>query len=133
VSLVLSKTETREEVKFNMELREIVSRFFTSDAAGAEADTRTTVQLYAQIHELKKQLKVLEGKARDHAIDLYEGYGLTALSGDEGVVTIAVIQGSKRLDTKAVRKLLTAEQLEEVTVQGKPSTRIQFTPKTEDK
>ncbi len=96
-----------------------------------ERDELKAVKLYARIRELKDEAKALEKEARDLAMDLYEGHGLTALSGPEGVVAITYCNGSTRLDPKKVREILTKEQIEEVSVVGDPTLRINFTPKKE--
>ena len=110
-----------------MNLRKKATDLLKTDVEKEEAEV---VALYSRIYELKAQIKEIETDARDRATDLYEGEGLAVITGDEGVVTVKVVKGSKRIDTKLVRKILTKEQIEEVTSVGADSMRFSFTAKS---
>jgi hypothetical protein len=58
---------------------------------------------------------------------LYDEHGLNIINGDEGVIMVSVVQGSRRLDADMARALLTPEQVEACTKQGDPTTKITFT------
>ncbi len=92
-----------------------------------EREAAEVVALYAKLKKLEKEAAELKAEARERATDLYEGYGMAVLQGDEGVVTIKVKKPAQRIDPKAVRKFLTPEQLEECTVLGKASLQMSFT------
>ena len=90
---------------------------------------RELVSKYAKIRELKEQLKVLEKPAKKEADELYKDYGISAVTGPEGIVAISEVAGSKRLDPKKVRELLNEDEVESCTVTGSPTIRAVFTPK----
>jgi hypothetical protein len=70
-------------------------------------------------------------EARDAAVAeakaIFEETGLEDLEGAEGKVQVIVTKGSRRLDLKQVRAILTANQVEDCTTVGKASSRVKFT------
>ncbi len=97
-----------------------------------EKEEAKVVRLYARMHELKAELKELSADAKERAMELYEEHGLTALSGPQGNVAIALTAGSERLDSKLIRALLSKEDLASVTTIGEESLRVSFTPRKGD-
>ena len=106
------------------ELRDRVREALDDETTAEEA---AVVAMYSRIAELKAELKQIEGDARERAIDLYEGYGLTVLQGEDGVVTIKKRAGGTRLDTKLVRKMLTKAQIDQVSVPTPATLVMSFT------
>ena len=100
------------------------------DTIGTEKQQQEAVRLLAEAAELEQRAKELKSRGREIAIELYEGYGLMTLAGDEGVVVIQIKKGAVTLDRKAVEELLTPAQLNACLKQGKPQTAVSFKPKT---
>jgi hypothetical protein len=119
------------------DLRNQIADFVRGEDAGADEAQALTeearaVAIYAEMHELKSRLKALEKEGRELVVDLYEGYGKTALTGTEGVIVVSTKKGAKRLDTTLARKFLTPEEVQACTIEGKPSMAISFKPSHED-
>jgi hypothetical protein len=118
---------------------EINADFHSSHKLRARSETEleeaAVVAAYAEISALKKRIQELEKGigddpgARERALDLYEGHGLTALQGDEGVVTLTPKQGSLQLKKELVAQYLTGAQMKECQVRGKGQVAISFTPR----
>lgn len=98
-----------------------------------EKEEAAVVELYSRIYVLKKELKKLEGTARDRATDLYEGEGLMALTGDEGVVAVKKRESYLRVDSKKVKTWFDANELDirEVQSEAKATMVFSFSPRNE--
>ena len=97
--------------------------------SGLNAEVQAVVTEMARAEAALAAAKAARDEAVAKAKAIFERTGVEDLEGAEGKIQVITAKGARRLDTKAVRKLLTEEQIEDCTVVGKASTRVKFTPR----
>lgn len=95
--------------------------------SGLNAEVQAVVTEMAKAEALLAAAKAAREAAVAKAKAIFERTGVEDLEGAEGKVQVITTKGSRRLDLKKVRKLLTEEQVEDCTTVGASSTRVQFT------
>ena len=84
------------------------------------------VTAMAEAEALMEVAKAKAAAAKEEAKAIFEETGLLDLEGAEGKIQLIVAKGARRLDTKAVKALLTEDQIEDCTKVGAASTRVKF-------
>lgn len=92
------------------------------------AEERDIVAQYAEAKALEARANDLLGEARARALALHERTRRAVLYGEQGVVTVSRVGGSRRLDGSRVRELVSPELLDACYVTGKSTVKVEFKP-----
>lgn len=89
-------------------------------------EVASIVAEFAAAEAALKVAKEAREAAKARALEVFNAHGIQDLDGPEGRVQVIVAMGSRRLDQKKVKALLTAEQIEDCTHVGKTQTKVKF-------